>query len=92
MWISNGFLTVGLMMALIGAILIYKSLRASPREITENGRDVRYIGSIPIMVNGSRKWILTAFLITAIILVYLTVRSMYPNILVWSLLSSFIPS
>ncbi len=79
--ISSGFLIVGMLMVLIGGILIYKSLLASPHEITENGKGVRYIGPIPIVVNGSRKWILAALIVTSIILVYLIVRSMYPGIL-----------
>jgi uncharacterized membrane protein len=81
MEISSGFLIVGLLMALVGAILIYKSLRASPHELTEDNDGVRYIGPIPIIVNGGRKWILAAVMITAVIIIYLVTKSMYPELL-----------
>jgi len=81
MEISSGFLIVGLLMALVGAILIYKSLRASPSEVTEENDGVRYIGPIPIMVNGERKWILVALIITSVIILYLVTKSVYPELL-----------
>jgi uncharacterized membrane protein len=78
--IGNSFLIIGLLMTLAGVILIYKSLRASPHEIAEDN-GVRYIGPIPIVVNGGRKWILAALIITSVLIVYLLTKSFYPEIL-----------
>jgi uncharacterized membrane protein len=80
MEISSAFLVIGLLMTLIGAILIYKSLRASPHDILDNREGIRYIGSIPIIVNGGRKWIVAALLVTAMVIVYLVTKSFYPNV------------
>ncbi len=68
-------------MTLAGVILIYKSLRASPHEIAEDNDGVRYIGPIPIVVNGGRRWILAALIITSVLIVYLITKSFYPEIL-----------
>ena len=81
MEIASGFLLIGLLMTLAGAILIYKSLRASPHELSEENGGVRYIGPIPIVVNGGRKWILAALIITSVLIVYLLVKAVYPGIL-----------
>lgn len=81
MEIASAFLLIGLLMTLTGAILIYKSLRASPNEISEENGGVRYIGPIPIVVNGGRKWILAALMITSVLIVYLVIKSVYPDIL-----------
>lgn len=81
MEISSGFLLVGLLMTLAGAILIYKSLRADPHELDEDNDDVRYVGGIPIIVNGGRKWILAALIISSLLILYLITKSYYPIIL-----------
>jgi uncharacterized membrane protein len=80
MEISSGFLLVGLVMTLAGTILIYLSLRADLQELHGDSDGVWYIGFIPIVVNGGRKWILTALLITAVIFSYLVVKTTYPSI------------
>ncbi|MBD3173438.1 hypothetical protein GF326_13325 [Candidatus Bathyarchaeota archaeon] len=79
--VSSGFLIIGLLMALAGAILIYKSLRASPREMAEDDGEVRYIGSVPLMLDGGRKWILVALMISTVLIVYLATKSFYPDII-----------
>ena len=81
MEIASGFLIIGLLMTLAGAILIYKSLRADPNELSEENDGVRYIGPIPIVVNGGRKWILAALVISSILILYLVVKTVYPDIL-----------
>ena len=81
MEISSGFMFVGLLMTIAGVILIYKSLKAESSEILENHHVVRYIGSIPIIINGGRKWILAALIISGIIIMYLITKSVYPNFL-----------
>jgi hypothetical protein len=79
--ISSGFLIIGLLMTLTGAILIYKSLRAGPNDIIENHDGVRYFFSVPIIVNGGRKWILAALLVTAVLFAFLVTKTVYPNLL-----------
>jgi len=81
MEISSGFLVVGLLMTLAGAILIYISLRADPGELKEGNDGVRYIGGIPIIVNGGRKWILAALIISSLLIMYLVTKLSYQNIL-----------
>lgn len=78
--VSSGLLIIGLLMALAGAILIYKSLRASPREMAEDNGEIKYIGSVPIMIDGNRKWILVALMISTVLIVYLATKSFYPDI------------
>ncbi len=81
MEISSGFLIVGLLMTLAGAILIYISLRADPNDLSEENDGIRYIWGIPIIVNGGRKWILAALMISSLLILYLITKSSYPNIL-----------
>ena len=81
MEISSGFLIIGLLMTLAGAILIYVSIRASPHDLNEENDGVRYIAGIPIIVNGERKWILAALVISSILILFLITKSLYPNIL-----------
>lgn len=81
MEITSSFLAIGLLMTLTGIILIYKSLKASPHEIAEDNGGLRYIGPVPIMVNGGRKWIVAALIITGVVIVYLLTRSYYPALI-----------
>lgn len=80
MAISSGFLIIGALMTLAGAILIYKSLKASPKEIAEDRDGVLFLGPVPIVVKDGRKWIFTALVITAVLIVYLATKSVYPGI------------
>lgn len=81
MEIASGFLLVGLLMTLAGAILIYLSLRAGPSDLSTSNDGVRYIMGIPIIVNGGRRWILAALVISSLLILYLITKSTYPNIL-----------
>jgi hypothetical protein len=78
MEIFSGFLVTGLSMILIGAILIFISLRASPR-VRTSSQSTKIIESIQFMVNGRRVWILTALIISALLITYLIARTVYPN-------------
>ena len=80
MEISSGFLLVGAFMSLAGALLIYKSLKAGPNDIANKNSDIRYVGRIPIIVNGESKWIITAFIISSFIIIYLITISFFPDI------------
>ncbi len=73
---SSGFLIAGLLMTLAGAILIYQSIKASPSEAKSQAKGVHFIGPIPIMVDGSRKWIVAAIGVTSVVLVYLATSSL----------------
>lgn len=81
MEITSGFLIIGFLMTLAGAILIYVSLRAGPNDLTEDNDGIRYIWGIPIIVNGGRKWILAALIISSLLILYLITKSSYPNLL-----------
>lgn len=81
MEISSGFLVIGLLMTLAGAILIYMSLRAGPGELKGDNDGIRVVWGIPIIVNGGRRWILAALIISSILILYLITKSSYPNIL-----------
>lgn len=68
-------------MTLAGAILIYMSLKAEPNELSDEKGGIRYIGPIPIVINGERKWIVAALIISGVLIVYLVTKSYYPDIL-----------
>jgi uncharacterized membrane protein len=78
---TSGFLIVGLLMVLAGAVLIYMSLKASPKELAEDSEGVVYIGPLPIVVKDGRKWILAALIITAVLIAYLATKTYYPDLL-----------
>ena len=73
---TSGFLVAGLFMTLAGAILIYQSIKASPSEAKSQSKGVHFIGPIPIMVEGSRKWIVAAIGVASVVLVYLATSSL----------------
>lgn len=81
MAITGGFLILGLLMTLAGAILIYMSLKASPKELAEDSEGVVYVGSVPIVVKDGRKWILAALIISTVLIAYLATKTYYPNLL-----------
>jgi TRAP-type C4-dicarboxylate transport system permease small subunit len=80
MEIFSGFLVVGLLMIIAGAILIYISLHASPQDVYEYSDSTRNLGTISIAVNGGRKWILTALIISGVLITYLIAKNIYPSI------------
>ena len=82
MEIISEFLLVGGLITLVGAFLIYLSLRAGPQEVSRR-EGVFYLGPIPIMVTGVRKWIITALGITSIILVWLVSSTLNLTIIGW---------
>lgn len=82
MGIISGFLLAGGLITLAGAFLIYLSLRAGPHEVSRK-KGVFYLGPIPIMVTGIRKWIITALGVTSIILVWLVSSTLNLSIMEW---------
>jgi len=82
MGIVSGFLLVGGLITLVGAFLIYLSLRAGPQEVSHK-EGVFYIGPLPIMVTGIRKWIIAALGITGVILVWLVSSTLNLSTMGW---------
>lgn len=80
MEISSGFLVAGLLMVIVGAILIYRSLRASPSELNEEDNGVTYFGPVSIDVKSERMLILTALIIASMVILYLVTKSLYPDL------------
>ena len=83
MEITSGFLVVGLVTAIAGAILIYQIVKASPSEARSQAKGVFFIGPIPIIIEGSRKWIVAALGVASIVLVWLASRSLSSGFIGW---------
>lgn len=83
MEITSGFLVVGSLMTLAGAILIYQSLKASPSEATSRTKGVIFLGPIPIMIAGGRRWIVAALGAAGIVLVWLISSSINTGFMGW---------
>lgn len=81
--VSSGFLAVGAVMVIAGAIMVYMSLRAGPSEVQSGGAAVIFVGPIPLVVGGSRKWVLTALGAAAVILLVMVMRSAQPELVGW---------
>ena len=80
---SSGFLVVGAVMVVAGAIMVYMSLRAGPSEAKSGGAAVIFIGPIPIVLGGSRKWVVAALGAAAVILLVMVIRSAQPGLIGW---------
>jgi len=83
MEVSSGILFVGVALTLLRALLVYLSLRAGPGEFDVKAVGVVFIGSIPIIVGGSRKWIIAALGVTAIIMLYMISKQIRPDLIGW---------
>jgi uncharacterized protein (TIGR00304 family) len=68
---TSGFLVIGFLMTLVGAILIYQSIKANPMEARSRVDGVVFIGPIPIIVGGTRKWIIAAIVTASVIMLWL---------------------
>ena len=73
---TSGFLVAGLLMAIAGAILIYQSVKATPSEVRSKEKGVFFVGSIPIIIDGSRRWIVAAIGVAGIVLLWLATSSL----------------
>jgi uncharacterized membrane protein len=47
------------------------------------GAAVLFIGPVPIVLSGGRRWVLVAFAATAIIILVMVVRSAQPGLVGW---------
>ena len=80
---SNECLIVGSLVTIIGTLLIYKSLRAHPIDFKLRGVGIIFLGPIPIVFTGSRKWIITALGIFGIVLVFLLILNWRHSLISW---------
>jgi uncharacterized membrane protein len=83
MEVSNGFLLLGIVMTLVGIFMVYLSLRAKPEEVKTRGLGIFFLGPIPIIIGGSRKWIITALSIVFIIMFFLATKNIRPDLIGW---------
>jgi len=83
MEVSSGLLFVGVALTLLGAFLVYLSLRAGPGDVDAKAVGVIFIGPIPIILGGSRKWIIAALGVTAIIMLYMISKQIRPDLIGW---------
>ena len=83
MIVSGGLLALGLIMTIAGAIMVYLSLRARRSEVQSKGVGVIFIGPIPLVIGGSRKWVLAALGVAAVIMVVMIARAAEPNLIGW---------
>jgi len=83
MVVSGGLLAIGLIMTIAGAVMVYLSLRARPLEAQSKGVGVIFIGPIPLVISGSRKWVLAALGVAAVIMVVMMAGAAEPNLIGW---------
>ncbi|MCW4049976.1 MAG: DUF131 domain-containing protein [Candidatus Bathyarchaeota archaeon] len=77
----SGLLMLGFTLTLLGVLMVYQSLRARPGEVEEKDEGVIFFGTIPIIVGGSRKWIVAALGATAIMMLFILTKEIRPDIL-----------
>jgi uncharacterized membrane protein len=56
----------GLLISGIGVLMVLLSLKASPDEVKHNSGGIIFIGPIPIILGGNRKWITMIFFTTVL--------------------------
>jgi uncharacterized membrane protein len=81
--LTVGLLIIGFLLTIIGAMMVYISLQPNRKEIETKGMGVIFIGPIPIIIKGGRKWIIAALGIAGIILILMFTTSQNPNIIGW---------
>jgi uncharacterized protein (TIGR00304 family) len=81
--VSGGLLFLGFAMTVVGAYMVYLSLRAHPGEVESKGLGIIFIGPIPIILGGSRKWIVAALGVTALLMIFMLTKSMDPSLIGW---------
>jgi len=81
--VSSGLLALGLIITFAGVIMVYLSLRARPSEVQSKGMGVIFIGPIPLVIGGSRKWVLAALGVAAVIMVVMIAKAAEPNLIGW---------
>ncbi len=83
MEVSSGLLFAGFLLTLLGIYLVYLSLRAGPGEVDAAAVGVIFIGPIPIIVGGGRKWIIAALAVAAMIMLYMVSKQIKPDLIGW---------
>lgn len=85
MKVSAPILTLGLTLMAAGSIMLILSFRSGdPRKSIEHrGMGVIFIGPIPIIFGGSKKWFVVGIALAAVIAVLLLAASLQPNLFGW---------
>ncbi|MBN2334313.1 DUF131 domain-containing protein [Candidatus Bathyarchaeota archaeon] len=83
MEVSGNVLIIGVALTLIGVFMVYLSLRARPGEVDAKATGIIFIGPIPIIVGGGRKWIIAAIGVTAIIMLFMLSKQLSPDLIGW---------
>ncbi len=80
---SYGFLGLGLAMALVGAAMVYVSLRARPGEVRSRGVGVIFFGPIPIVISGGGRWVIIVMILSVLVVMMMAAGSMQTNLIGW---------
>lgn len=83
MAVSGSYLFLGVFMTLTGILMVYLSLRAKPEEVRARGFGIFFLGPIPLIIGGRRKWIVTALGIASIIMFFLVAKNIRPDLIGW---------
>lgn len=74
------FVLIGTSIIFIGAFLVFKALKAQPQEIESKKIGILFLGSIPLIISGSRKWIIMTLGIAGIIFIFMFAKDWIPAI------------
>ena len=80
---SSECLLFGFIMIIIGSLLIYKSVIAHPIDFKSSSVGIIFLGPFPIVITGSRKWIITALGIFGFILVLVLILNWRHSLISW---------
>ena len=83
MTFSSGLVFIGALMTIVGVYMVYLSLRASPNEMESKHMGVIFVGPIPLVFAGTRKWIITAVCVAAVVMLFMVTRSISPDLIGW---------
>lgn len=80
---SAAMLALGLAMAGLGVFLIFLSMRTGSRDVETRGMGVIMIGPIPIIIGGSRRWIVIALVAFSVIAILMLAARWMPELVGW---------
>lgn len=85
MGVSAPLLVLGLALTAMGTIMLLLSFR--PREgrgdVEHRGVGVLFIGPIPIVFGGSKRWFVIGIAVAAVVALLLLAASMNPDLIGW---------
>lgn len=80
---SNEFLLFGFITTMIGSLFVYKALKAHPIDFKSKDVGIIFLGPVPIVITGHRKWIITALGIFGLILLLMLIVNWRHDIISW---------